>query len=130
MKVKLSYKQLFLLDGLGAVVTALMLAAVLPLFKTAIGVPLTHLHGLAIGAAGLAVYSFSCYALLARRWQPYLKIIAVLNTLYCVLTFSMVVYLWGTITWLGVAYFLGEIALVQILVRLEWQKATAPNLKT
>jgi len=130
MKVKLSYKQLFLLDGLGAVVTALMLAAVLPLFKTAIGVPLTHLHGLAIGAAGLAVYSFSCYALLVRRWQPYLKIIAVLNTLYCVLTFSMVVYLWGTITWLGVAYFLGEIALVQLLVRLEWQKATAPNPKT
>jgi hypothetical protein len=113
----LTIKRLFLLDGLGAVVTALMLGALLTTFEPWFGMPKRFLIPLSLVAACFAVYSLTCHVRAAgARW---LLGIAVANSLYCLCTLSLVLWLFGSLTWLGVAHFLGEIALVSALVIVE-----------
>jgi hypothetical protein len=113
----LTVERLFLLDGLGAAVTAILLGALLTNFEPWFGMPKRFLIPLAFVAACFAVYSFTCHVRGAGpRW---LLGIAVANSLYCVCTASLVVWLYGSLTWLGVAHFLGEIVVVSTLVIVE-----------
>lgn len=113
----LTVRQLFLLDGLGAVLTAILLGVVLPALEPAFAMPRRILLVLALVAAGFAVYSLTCHFRAARP-RPLLGI-AVANTAYCISTLGLVVSLRGALTWLDFAYFLGEILLVATLVVVE-----------
>jgi hypothetical protein len=113
----LTVRQLFLLDGLGAVVTAVMLGAVLPAFEPAFGMPRPILLALALVAASFAAYSLTCHVRAAGARM--LLGITIANTAYCVCTLGLVVWLRGSVTWLGVAYFLGEILVIAALVTVE-----------
>jgi len=119
----LSFKQLFLVDGLGAVVTALLLSQVLARWEPLFGMPKSVLFVLAGIAGCFAVYSLLCHFLVEKNWRPYLRGIAIANTLYCCLTLGLVVYRYEALTWLGIAYFLGEIMLVLFLVTVEVKKS-------
>jgi hypothetical protein len=113
----LTVERLFLLDGLGAAVTAILLGALLTTFEPWFGMPKRFLIPLAFVAACFAVYSFTCHVRGAGpRW---LLGIAVANSLYCVCTASLVLWLYGSLTWLGVAHFFGEIVVVSTLVIVE-----------
>jgi hypothetical protein len=73
------------------------------------------------GIAGcFAVYSIGCRLFVRENWEPYLKGIATANVLYCLTTLGLVLYLYESLTWLGLAYFLGEIAVVLALVTAEY----------
>lgn len=114
---KLTVSQLFLIDGLGALLTALMLGLVLPRFEVFFGVPPALLYPLAGVGAAFAVYSLSCH-----RWAPRPRLllgIATANTLYCLVTLLLLGFLHQAITGWGVAYFVGEILLVLGLVWVE-----------
>ncbi len=121
MLKKPSIKLLFLIDGIGAIVTALLLSQVLARFESTFGMPKDILYILAAIAGCFAVYSLSCHFGLKRNRAPYLKAIAVANTLYCMTTLVLVIYCYPSLTWLGVAYFIGEIVIVMTLVRIEWR---------
>ena len=123
MILNLSYKKFFLLDGIGAVVTALMLAMVLSSLEPLFGMPRDILYWLAAAAGCFAVYSFSCYLFLKENWKPFLQVIAIANSAYCALTLILIIILWENLTLLGMIYFIGEILLVMTLVRLEWKKS-------
>jgi len=113
----LTVRRLFLLDGVGAAVTAVMLGAVLPAFEPAFAMPRRILVWLALVAASFAVYSLTCHARAASA--RLLLGIAVANAAYCVSTLGLVLLLRGSLTWLDLAYFLGEIILISTLVIVE-----------
>ncbi len=120
MLQNLSFKQVFLLDAIGAIVTATLLSQVLARYETVFGLNSNILFILAGIACCFAVYSLSCYFFVDEKWKPFLKAIARANLLYCIITLSILFYLYSTITWLGIAYFLGEIIIILLLVRFEF----------
>jgi len=118
-------KRLFLVDSLGALLSAIMLGLVFTSFKDLIGLPVNTLYILAAIPVVFCIYSLSRYLKLPERWQPYLKAIAIANVSYCVLTASLVVIHFKRLTTLGIAYFLVEMLIVLFLARLEWKVASS-----
>lgn len=81
--------------------------------------PAEVLHALAAVACVFAVYSISCFLFLIRRLAFYLKIIAVANGAYCLMTLGAVVYYFDRLTALGLMYFGIEILVIVFLVVIE-----------
>lgn len=111
--------RLFLIDGLGALASALLLGIVLTAFQASIGMPPHILYELAGVALVFSVYSLACFYFKPRRWRPYLAAIAIANSLYCAATASLVVYLYPLLTGFGVAYFAGELVVIGCLIFVE-----------
>ena len=112
-------KRLFLVDGVGALLSAAMLGGVLAHFPEAVGMPRGTLLSLAGLATVFAVYSFGSYCWAGARWRPLLRLIAFVNLAYCGLTLALVCMEYNTLHWLGMVYFLLEIALILVLVGVE-----------
>jgi hypothetical protein len=112
-------RAVFLMDGLGAALTAFLSGVVLVRFEELFGMPQRVLLALTAIACGFAVYSFTCAALNITRWQPFMRLIALLNTLFCCLTAALVVYYFQQLTALGVAYFVQEWLVVGAVVWVE-----------
>lgn len=112
-------KTLFLVDSLGALVTALILFAILKNFYNYFGMPQTLLAYLSMIAVVFCLYSMSCFILVKDNWQPFLRVISYANLLYCCLTLSLLVYYYQSITIFDVTYFIAEIISVCGLVFIE-----------
>ncbi|GLR18274.1 hypothetical protein [Portibacter lacus] len=119
----LNSRQFFLVDGIGAIISASFLGLILSQFESLIGMPRKVLIELAIPACFFAVYSLICYFSNLKNWQPYLKAIAIANILYCILTLTLMIIYSRSLTYLGYLYFIVEIIIVVGLARLEWKKA-------
>lgn len=117
----MNVRRLFLLDAIGAVFSAVLLGVVLAQWHSMVGIPPAVLYVLAVMAALFSIYSFTCFLLNASAL--FLRIIAIVNILYCCLTLGLILFQHQTITALGVAYFLGEIAIVLWLASWEWRLA-------
>lgn len=117
-------RRLFLIDGLGALLTSVLLGVVLVRFKSTFGIPVATLYVLAGIAAGFFVYSISCSALNVKRWRPCLRVIAGANLCYCCLTLGAMLYLHQDLTLLGMGYFAGEIVVVVALAAFELRAAS------
>lgn len=109
----------FLVDGIGALSTAFLIGIFLPRFSTYFAVPYEISSSLALVACGFAVYSLFCSALNVKQWQVLLRIIAIANAVYCIITFGVIVLLFKQLTVFDVAYFLGEIGIIAALVGIE-----------
>jgi len=125
-KITSNPKQLFLIDSLGAALTAFSLGVVLTQFESIFRMPRSILYILSLVACSFAIYSFCCYLFVGKNWRPFLTIIAIANLLYCCVTLGLIFYLWEKLTALGVVYFLGEIILIAALVAVE-VKAVVKN---
>lgn len=111
-------RAVFLLDGAGALLSALLLTT-LAFFSTAFGLPQNTFFTLA-GIAGLfCLYSFGCHRFVRHQWRPFLIIIALANSFYSLLTLYLVYQHYAEITILGLAYFLPEVLIIGILVFIE-----------
>ena len=106
---------------MGALASAFMLGIVLPLLGT--GMPELVLRALALAAVVFSVYSISCFVL--RKGGRWLKLIALANALYCVVTFGLLISFFDDVTWPGRAYFVGEILIIAALVAVEVRHAQA-----
>lgn len=112
-------KALFLLDGIGALTTALLLFFVLGNFSDQIGMPqqiVTLLSGLALC---FCCYSMACFFLVKKKWKSTLYGIGTANLLYCVVTISLSIFHFSRLTGIGLAYFLGEAGIIGGLACLE-----------
>ena len=110
-------RQLLLIDGLGALLSAALLR-ILP----DVGVPDPVITALSWSALALAGTSLSG----CRTPHPrpgHLRLVASFNRLYCLATLSVMVAYRATISWLGIAYFLLEIVIISQLVRVESRAA-------
>jgi len=118
-KLTANPKRLFLIDSLGAFLTAFLLGAVLTRFEDNVGMPRKVLYSLSILACLYAIYSIGCYFFAGRNWRPFLKAIAMANLLYCCLTMGLVISFYQSLTILGLTYFLGELIVIGALIFTE-----------
>lgn len=111
----MSPRLLLLVDGLGALLSALLLVALPQL-----GIPAHTLRRLALAATVMASYSLTC-CLTHRTGRIYLGAIATANAVYCLTTIAVVIWHRTTLTPFGFLYFLGEIIIISQLIRLEYR---------
>lgn len=119
-------KRLFLIDGFGALVSALFLGVILVGLGAKIGMPKNVLYLLAVLPIFFAIYSFSCYFFLKAQSGPFLKGIAILNLLYSFLTIGLLFLYDHNLTFLGWTYFVVELMVLAVLIFLEF-KASSKN---
>ena len=118
-KPKVGIKQLFLIDGLGAILTALMLYVVLPAFGEYFQMPPNTLRFLSAIACILAIYSLCCYFFLDENRPLFLRIIGIGNLLYCLLTVAFLINYYHLLTTLDFIYFTVEIIIISGLAFIE-----------
>jgi hypothetical protein len=119
-------KSIFLIDGVGAIVSALLLSVLLGQNVAVFGIPQAVLYKLAALASVFALYSLCCYFFLLGNYKPYLRIIAFANLLYCTITLVLVFVFYQQLTLFGILYFINEKIVVGSLVYLEL-KASRPS---
>lgn len=124
-KLHLSSRQLFLIDGIGAVVSAIMLGVVLVGWNHWVGMPVQALYVLAAIPIGFAAYDFYCYLRVAEPQSNFLKVIAGLNLAYCGISIAFLFQHWSSLTWLGWAYFLIELVIVIVLASIQLRASRA-----
>lgn len=112
-------KTLFLIDSIGAFLTALLLFVVLRNLTKYFGMPKNTLTILWSAAACLCFYSAVCFLFLKSKWKLYIKIISFANLFYCMLTSGFLFIHNDEITALCLIYFLLEIAIICLLVCIE-----------
>lgn len=127
MKSIISYlterpRQLFLIDAIGALLTALSLF-VMSRFSNYVGVPSGTLSILYAAAISFCIYSALCYVFIKQAWQTYLKAIGFLNLMYCIASVYVIISCFATITTLGLAYFLVEIGILVAVAIIELKVA-------
>lgn len=116
-------KYIFLMDGLGAILSCVLLSLVLPLFVDLLGMPISILYILAILPFIYSVYSLLCYVFNPFQWKFYLRVIASANFLYCAFTMFYLVWNLEQTTILCEIYFVLEMIVVVSLAALEWKLA-------
>jgi hypothetical protein len=116
-------KQLFLIDGFGAMLSAFLLGVILTRFESTFGMPREALYFLAALPCLFALYDFACYFRITENWRPFLKTIAIANLLYCCLSIGFLLLHYPSLTALGWLYFLLELAIVIVLASMELKKA-------
>jgi hypothetical protein len=121
--MKITPKKLFLIDAIGALVSAIFLGVVLVNLQAYIGMPHDVLYLLAFLPVLFFIYSISCYSFIKNNWKPYLRIIAVVNILYCILSISMIIIHASSLTILGYVYFIVEVIIVGVLAVVEYRTA-------
>ena len=127
---ELKPKTVFLVDGLGAVLTAIFLKAILKPFNKYFGMPRETLTTLSLLALALAIYSFSCFAFTDTNPKKLLRPIILANLTYCLLTGGLVIYFYNKLTLVGLCYFVAEILIIAGLVYIEVKtlKASDQNI--
>jgi peptidoglycan/LPS O-acetylase OafA/YrhL len=129
-KITSNPKLLFLIDGVGALLSAFLLGVVLASAETTFGMPRKTLYFLAALACLFALYSFWNHVRFNENWRPQLRGIAIANLLYCGLTAAFVIYFRQELTKWGLTYFLLEMVVVLCLVAIEFKTLFNPhNLK-
>lgn len=111
--------RIFLIDGVGAIVTATLLASVLAQLEGMFGIPRRAVYFLAAIAVCFAIYSLALYFSGPESWPPFLRAIPIANLGYCVLTLILLYVFRSEITALGIAYFAAEILVVTALACYE-----------
>lgn len=111
-------KQLFLLDGFGALLSSFLLGVILVEFKNLFGIPVPTLYFLAILPGTFAIYDLYCFTSV-KNIGLYLKSLAHINASYCCISLGFAFYHVDTITVLGWIYILLEILIVLVLANLE-----------
>lgn len=116
-------KRLFLVDGVGALLSATLIGGVLASFPEVVGAPRKELLLLALPAVVFAIYSFSCYQWSGTRWRSFLRVIGWANIAYCLLTITFMYVYFESLTLAGMVYFVLEIVVVLELVSIELRAA-------
>ncbi|KIC00421.1 hypothetical protein OA93_02170 [Flavobacterium sp. KMS] len=128
-KLSSNQKNIFLLDSIGAFLTAFLLGFVLVRFQDSFGMPQETLYILSAIAFIFATYSLCCYLFVSNKWRFYLNIIMIANALYCCLTTGLIIYYFHKLTSLGLIYFILEIIVIVFLVYLEGSKGLKKALR-
>lgn len=116
-------KQLFLVDALGALISAVLLGFVLVQYQPLFGIPADILYTLAAIPCLFAIYDLICYFSLKSNFGIYLASIAGLNIAYCVFSIGVALLYINQIHTLGWIYLVLEVILVCLIAKIEWKIA-------
>jgi K+ transporter len=115
-------ENIFIIDGIGAFLSTLCLVCII-YFEELFGIPKSNLYLLVTLGFLFSVYSITCHYLALSNWRKYLKIIAVLNTVYCLLTFLLLLKNLNNLTKAGYFFFFLELIIILTLVSYEFRIA-------
>jgi len=118
-KITTNSNKLFLIDSLGALISAFFLGVILVRFEETFGMPITVLYILSLVACVFTIYSICCCLLLVSNWRPYLKGITIANMIYCCFTIGLVFYFYQKLTFFGLIYFLVELVVLICVIIIE-----------
>ena len=118
-KINKDPRMLFLIDGLGAMLSALLLGIVLVKLEKLFGIPKTTLYLLAVIPCAFAVYDLCCYCIKNIDMPRCLKGIAYMNILYCCLSIVLALYHFQKIKFFGWLYITLEIIIIIALAIYE-----------
>lgn len=118
-----SPRKLFLMDGLGALVSAFLLGVVLVQLESIFGIPRSTLYVLAFVPCVFALYDFCCFFMLKNNESTFLMVIAIANMLYCILSIGFALHHYQSLTYLGWGYIIIEVAIVLAIAVIELQTA-------
>lgn len=120
-KLSISENKIFLFDCLGALLSAFLLGFILPYLETYFGIPKTALYPLAIIAFIFSIYSGVCYLVVKRKWKLFLKIIAISNLIYCIISMATAIRYYGQLTTLGCLFFVIEFIVITTIISIEFK---------
>lgn len=121
-------KTFFIIDGLGALLSAFLLGVVLVQFKDLIGMPKETLYFLAFLPCLFALYDLVCYLKVKKNELLFLRGIAFANIFYCCLSLGFVIYDYAQLTNLGLAYFILELIIVLVLASIQFKTSFKASL--
>ena len=116
---------LFLTDAIGAFTTSFLLFVVLRNLDTYFSMPDATLKILAAVAAVFFIYSISCFFFLKEKWAFFIRIIMILNMLYCLSTLGLLLLNYSSLTVFDLIHFLGEVMIISALVMIEFRTSQA-----
>lgn len=116
---------LFLIDGIGALLSASMLGLVLTSWQSVFGMPKNVLYVLAFIACLFAVNSLFCFWRKSGNEKIHLQRIAIANLAYTGLTLGLMVVFYQQLTIWGLTYFVLELIIVVALALIELAAARA-----
>jgi hypothetical protein len=111
-------KNIFIMDAIGATLSASLLGIILPIFFLEIGLSVTTLYFLAIFPLLYGAFSLYCHYFAAKKKRG-LLVLLVANTLYCVLTSTVMAFYYNNIMLFGWIYLFAEIIIILTLVVFE-----------
>ena len=114
----LNQKNIFLLDGIGATLSACFTGLILTRYTLFLGLNVSLLQSLAIIPAIFALYSFSCYFFVTRVKPWMLMFIICGNLTYCLISLALIVFR-DRITWRAQVLLGAEVLIVFLVVLLE-----------
>lgn len=114
-------RKLFLIDSMGALLSAFMLGVVLVRAEHIFGMPSQVLFPLSAVASLFFLYSFTCYLKVQTAAAPFLRFIAIANFLYTIITLYFVCQYLQHLSVYGIGYFIEEAIIVLVLVTIEWR---------
>ena len=120
-------QKLFLMDAIGALVSFVMLGFVLVTLQNHIGMPIPVLQYLAIAAFIFSLFSIANYYFPSVYSKKNLRVIAILNAVYALVTAILIITHWTDIKPLGLMYFSAEITILIFLARLELKVANSSS---
>lgn len=116
-------RKLFLLDALGALVSAFMLGIVLVRFEAMFGVPKKALYVLAFIPCVFMLYDLVSYFYGQSKWRTLLKVIAIGNICYCMLSLGIAFLHRDSLPILGWMYILIEVAIIIYIAQIEYKSS-------
>ena len=116
-----SLKKLLLVDAFGALATAILISQIIARNETVFGLPSHACHTLAAIACVYFIVSSIGSQLNRSKQLLFLKIIIVANSIYCLITLSVLFNYRSEITLWGVGYFVSELLIIMSLVFFEWK---------
>ncbi|UYZ61232.1 hypothetical protein [Hymenobacter latericus] len=118
-------RALLLLDGLGALLSAIMLGGfwASKRFNPALGLPVPWLYLLSGLALVLALHSLGRWVWRPARYRGALQAVAGFNLLYMAITAGLLIYFFGQVSWLGRLYFAFELLIIAWLIARELRAA-------
>lgn len=118
-KLIINPQLIFLIDAIGALVTAILLIGIAQL-EQYFGMPSIVLYILSGIAFCLFIYSISCHRFIKSNWKPYLGIIIICNIIYSILSIGLIYKHYEKLTELGMIYFILELIIIGVIVIVEY----------
>lgn len=118
-KIESQPKNILLLDGIGAIVSTIILFIIYFFYRKTFGLEEKMFFPLAVFAVSLSIFSISCFCFLSKNFIKLLKIISVANLVYCLLILIFLINFEKELTIVGKIYFSVELIVISLLVFLE-----------
>ena len=105
-------KALFLIDSIGAFITAIFLFVIVRQFNVHFGMPEKEVTYLSVIAVFYCIYSAACFLFLKGDFTPFIRFIGSANLIYCAFTIGLLIKYYPLLTSIGTSYFLIEIVII------------------